>query len=772
MHGREGIVFSLEIERGVSTNLMHPFFQRFAKPSAAEKAEEDEGVGNLEARANGTLRRVWSSTHSVRQFQLSAVEAIAASRDVLCVSGTGSGKSLCFQLPPLLFAGSVMIVISPLISLMRDQCSALTRKGLTAAFLGSGQTDKTVERKAMAGDYKLVYCCPETLARLLPAICALRARLVAARSESAAAAATPALMLAVDEAHCVSKWGHDFRPLYREIGALRRALRVDTALPDVPIIALTATATPRVRDDVSASLQLRDPLVIVRTFDRPNLHYSCRPKSRSAAADLLPLLLPLFSGSRSGRGGGGGGGASSSSLPPPPPAALLDGGGGGGFRTASSAFASAASAAAAAAAAAPPRRRSGGSRGTAAASNTTRTPVSAIVYCQTRKDCESVADALTAGGARSEAYHAGLPKKERAARERRWGRGITPTVVATIAFGMGIDNPNVRLVAHWGLPQNLESYHQESGRAGRDGKPARCVLFLRVGALPSLLPSKGRSVDAVKSCTEMLRAAHEMAIATAQCRRKVLLAYFGEFHSASASTSAATTAATAAARAPAPPTSSSRVCCCDVCDRDAGRSSAPHLPARHEAFLAQTLRLLREVERSAAAESSADGVAMTKRTLSALQRDSEATTWRWWRGLARMLVRRGWLARTTRLCVPRRERERGGNHHGGGEEGESVSSSGRDGGGFVRFEEVMRVTAAGRALLSDASPAEIMMFPDLDLHIEAQRAAAPRAASAAGAAWGRGWGDAKIRKRRLAARRRGGFKHPRRTEKKRVTVSR
>lgn len=213
--------------------------------------------------------------------------------------------------------------------------------------------------------------------------------------------------------------------MYRQIGAVRRML------PTVPIVALTATATPRVREDISESLALRDPLVVVQTFDRANLHYSVRPKSRRAADDLLPLLLPLV-------------GITAARAPPPPRPPPAEGG--CGFRSA----ASLPIAAVAPAPAAPPAA-------------VRRAKASAIVYCQTRKECAFVAEALSAGGARSEAYHAGLPRARREAVERRWASGRTPVMVATIAFGMGIDKPNVRLVAHWGLPQSLEGYHQESG---------------------------------------------------------------------------------------------------------------------------------------------------------------------------------------------------------------------------------------------------------------------------------------------------------------------
>jgi len=314
-----------------------------------------------------------------RPGQEELVRAAMAGRDALGVLPTGGGKSVCYQVPALALGG-LTLVITPLISLMEDQVRRAVAAGLRAAHMSAGQEAAvrrdTLER-ARAGALDILFVAPERLS--------LAGFVEALGSEGIR-------LLAVDEAHCISEWGHEFRPSYREIGRVRALVRA-------PVLALTATATPHVRTDVVASLSLRDPLVVVRSFDRPNLSW-----------------------------------------------AVLRGGG----------YAERA-------------RRVG--------RLLRRVPGSAIVYAPTRQTVDDVRDALAGLGILTEAYHAGLAAAERTRVQETFMSGACRVVVATNAFGMGIDKADVRLVAHIQLPGTLEAYYQEAGRAGRDGKESWCVAF-------------------------------------------------------------------------------------------------------------------------------------------------------------------------------------------------------------------------------------------------------------------------------------------------------
>ena len=318
----------------------------------------------------------------LRPGQEDALRPVLAGRDALVVMPTGAGKSLVYQLAALVGEG-VTVVVSPLIALMKDQVDALRARGVAAAYVNSSQS-QTEQREALddlrRGRLTLVYAAPERL-RVPSFLRALREANVS--------------LLAVDEAHCVSQWGHDFRPDYLAIGDSREAMG------SPPCVALTATATPRVQDDIAAQLHLRDPARVVTGFNRPNLFFDVRS---TPTAKLKKQVLKKFLARRPDEAG--------------------------------------------------------------------------LVYVATRKDCEEIARFVREEvGRPCEAYHAGLPDRERSTVQEEFVSGALGLVVATNAFGMGVDRADVRFVVHWSIPSNLESYYQEAGRAGRDREPARAVLF-------------------------------------------------------------------------------------------------------------------------------------------------------------------------------------------------------------------------------------------------------------------------------------------------------
>src|SRR3989442_8160798 len=371
-----------------------------------------------------------------RPLQQEIVSDALAGRDVFALMPAGGGKSLCFQLPGLLRDG-LTIVVSPLISLMKDQVDALRASGIAATFLNSTlDRHEAVERLRglNRGEYRLLYVAPERLM--------LEGFLERALTWNIA-------QIAIDEAHCISEWGHDFRPEYRELKKLRRHL------PDVPIMALTATATQRVRKDIVDQLHLRNARCYVASFNRANLTYRVVPKS-SPYEQVLKLI-----------------------------------------------------------------------RG--------RPNESGIVYCASRRTADSLAAKLSADGVKAKPYHAGLESADRAKHQEQFLRDDACVITATIAFGMGINKPNVRFVVHHDLPKNIESYYQETGRAGRDGLPSDCVLLFSASDVV-----KQRRFIKEKSEREQ-RVAHEQLrdmihyAETRDCRRATLLKYFGEEFSGSCS---------------------------------------------------------------------------------------------------------------------------------------------------------------------------------------------------------------------------------------------
>mgnify|MGYP001148621252 FL=1 len=328
--------------------------------------------------AQETLRKYFGH-EAFRPGQEVMVNALTHHRDALGVMPTGAGKSMCYQVPALMLPG-VAIVISPLISLMADQVAALKSAGVPAAYLNSSLTPHQMDlamQRARQGAYKIIYVAPERLET---------------PSFQAMAQSMPISLLAVDEAHCVSQWGQDFRPVY-----LRIADFVDS-LPTRPVMgAFTATATERVRQDIIRLLRLQNPETVTTGFDRPNLYFEViRPKNRDAA--LMDIL----------------------------------------------------------------RRKRG---------------ESGIVYCATRKAVEQVCDNLIRAGIDATRYHAGLSDEERKENQEKFQYDTCPVMVATNAFGMGIDKSNVRFVIHYQMPRSMEAYYQEAGRAGRDGEAAECILL-------------------------------------------------------------------------------------------------------------------------------------------------------------------------------------------------------------------------------------------------------------------------------------------------------
>lgn len=382
--------------------------------------------------ANDNLNKLLKRHFGYDEFRPGQEEIISnalSGQHGLVVMPTGGGKSLCYQLPALA-QGGLTLVVSPLIALMKDQVDGLRANGIAAEFLNSSLDSSTaaaVEREALAGEVRLLYVAPERVS--MPGfrrfLHTLDIRLVA-----------------IDEAHCISEWGHDFRPDYRTLSDLR------TEFPNTPVMALTATATERVRDDIVQQLQLGDCPRFVSGFDRSNLAYRVRP--RQQAWDALLGLLEERRGQ------------------------------------------------------------------------------SAIVYCFSRKETEEVAEGLTAAGHPAVVYHAGLDAETRRVTQERFIDGQVPIVAATIAFGMGIDKPDIRLVVHYTLPKSIEGYYQETGRAGRDGLPSDCVLFFSESDRAKQeyfiqeLAGDARGT-AEKQLQQMVEYGRLQS-----CRRRYLLAYFGE----------------------------------------------------------------------------------------------------------------------------------------------------------------------------------------------------------------------------------------------------
>ena len=376
------------------------------------------------------LESVWGFK-TFRPLQREAMETVIAGRDSVVVLPTGGGKSLCFQAPALVRPG-LALVVSPLISLMKDQVDTLVGNGVAAACYNSAMASderSAVSAGVRAGRYRLLYVSPERLMG------------DAGESFQRLLASTTVSFVAIDEAHCISQWGHDFRPEYRQLGQLR------SVFPGISVHAYTATATARVRRDIATQLALKNPLELVGSFDRPNLVY--RVLARASLKKQLTEIL-------------------------------------------------------------------GRHRGEAG-----------IVYCTSRKEVDALAAWLGEEGVRAKPYHAGLSDVERHRNQDAFLDEDADVVVATVAFGMGIDRSDVRFVVHAGAPRSLEHYQQESGRAGRDGLEAECVLiysgadFLKWRVM---LERGGELTDA----TRVTLGDMERYAASVGCRHKQLVEYFGE----------------------------------------------------------------------------------------------------------------------------------------------------------------------------------------------------------------------------------------------------
>ena len=376
------------------------------------------------------LTRYWGYS-TFRPLQREAIDAVLAGRDSLVVLPTGGGKSLCFQAPAVVRPG-LALVISPLISLMKDQVDTLVGNGVPAVLYNSSLTSE--EKRAVVaglreGRYRLLYVSPE--------------RLVGEGGEGflSLLASCGVSFVAVDEAHCISQWGHDFRPEYRQLARLR------DALPGISIHAFTATATARVRRDITTQLGLRDPVELVGSFDRPNLVYRVLPRGV-----LKRQLLDLLARHRGEAG---------------------------------------------------------------------------IIYCTSRREVDALAAWLTAQGTPALPYHAGLAEAERSRNQDAFLSERVDVIVATVAFGMGIDRSNVRFVVHAGAPRSIEHYQQESGRAGRDGLEAECLLIYSSADVMKwrvMLEANGELTDAARTLLRQM----EQYAAGIGCRHRHLAEYFGD----------------------------------------------------------------------------------------------------------------------------------------------------------------------------------------------------------------------------------------------------
>ncbi len=379
--------------------------------------------------AHKTLRAVFGF-ETFRPNQEIIVRNILGKKDVFAVMPTGGGKSLCYQLPALLMEGTA-VVISPLISLMKDQVDAARENGIAAVFMNSSLDQQEIAgiyRRLKAAQVKLLYIAPERFA--MPQFIETLKSI-------------PLSLFAIDEAHCISEWGHDFRPDYLGLSA------IPSLFPTVPIAAFTATATEKVQQDIIKKLGLRTPHIVRASFNRPNLFYQVLPKTE------LDAQLRDFLKDHEGESG--------------------------------------------------------------------------IIYRTTRDAVTTTAASLASCGIKALPYHAGLSAEQREKNQEAFNKDEISVIVATIAFGMGIDKSNVRFVVHADLPRHIEAYYQETGRAGRDGEPAHCLLYFSRGDIPKIRYFIDRMEDEAERAIAMEKLNQTVRFASHNvCRRKQLLSFFGE----------------------------------------------------------------------------------------------------------------------------------------------------------------------------------------------------------------------------------------------------
>lgn len=434
-----------------SPDWCHPPKEELTQLSQPEACMSPNAVGYSKANfpwsrdVNGAMRMVFKLKH-FRNNQLTAINATLDGRHTFVLMPTGGGKSLCYQLPAIVSSGKtkgITIVVSPLLSLMQDQVQHLLALGVGAAFL-SGVQSREQRHQVMEmckdpnSSLRLLYVTPELISKSV----------VAQNLFETLSARKRLARFVIDEAHCLSQWGHDFRPDYKQLGMLR------DRFPHIPVMALTATANAKVIADVIQSLKIEDHISLSQSFNRSNLFYDIRKKDKNVEASIVSLIKQSYPGK------------------------------------------------------------------------------SGIIYCLSKKQCEDLAMKLrTKHGISTEHYHAGLEKPDRMRVQTDWARGKIQVIVATVAFGMGIDKPDVRFVIHHSMPQSVEAYYQETGRAGRDGNPAHCVLFYSYKDVLSVmhLIKQGEGNEHQKDRQRAnLRRMFSYAENLHQCRRETLLAYFGE----------------------------------------------------------------------------------------------------------------------------------------------------------------------------------------------------------------------------------------------------
>ncbi|KAJ8572874.1 hypothetical protein K7X08_009385 [Anisodus acutangulus] len=737
------------LQRDTGGRNVHPPLEDSDIHIATEKAVlssygKDEDIGpDWQKKVKNLLQKHFGFA-LLKNFQKEALEAWLSHQDCLVLAATGSGKSLCFQIPALL-SGKVVIVISPLISLMHDQCLKLAEHGVSACFLGSGQTDRSVEQKAMTGMYSIIYVCPETILRLIEPLQSL-------------AEGRGIALFAIDEVHCVSKWGHDFRPDYRRLSVLRENFRMDTMKFlkfDIPIMALTATATTHVREDILQSLHMSESTHIVLTsFFRPNLQFSVKHSRTSSIASYkkdFHDLISTYSGkgkscwknklmstnleenSESSDNASNGcmdehngidevnvdnieGDAVSESddevcspgrygLDPLKDRQLsveyledecdfvqdvddldvscgefsgkLPLKGCSDFLLPKT----------------PDLPNNPEERAKLRHKPLEDGPT--IIYVPTRKETLSISKFLSRSGVKAAAYNAKLPKSHLRQVHKEFHENTLQVIVATIAFGMGIDKLNVRRIIHYGWPQSLEAYYQEAGRAGRDGKVADCVLYVNLSRTPTLLPSQ-RSEEQTKQAYKMLSDCFRYGMNTSCCRAKTLVKYFGEHFLFE------------------------KCLVCDVCIK--GPPERQNLKAEAMIFLQVVATHCRNF-----ADISYGGYegrhgerpnfkALVSRIREQYQQFS-ASDILWWRGLARLLEVKGFI---------------------------------REGDDMTRVQiKYPEVTERGRQFLSSETEQPFHVYPEADMLLSVR---SPKSFSSF-AEWGKGWADPEIRHQRLQRKR-------------------